>query len=254
MPRARSAAERVEHASDAVVERSHHGGEDLDRTAVRRRRPVGELLFLERRLPGPVRRRVVERQIERASTVPFDEVARPVGEDMGEIPPPRRDFLAVEREIAPVLVPVAEVRRAGALQPEELVKARFQRPEARRLAAVPLAEEARPVASAREQPRQRGKFRLEPEGIAVDPVQERLGEPGRVARRVAPGQQGDARRRAGRRAGVAVGEANALGGEPVDVRGDVVGPAAAGEISPSEVVGEHEDDVGLAHGAGPGTR
>ena len=58
-----------------------------------------------------------------------------------------------------------------------------------------------------------------------------------------PGEQRVARRRAGRRAAVAVGEPQAFLREPVDVRRLDRGRAVAAEVAVAEVVGVDQDDV-----------
>ena len=66
--------------------------------------------------------------------------------------------------------------------------------------------------------------------------------------RVTPGLQGGAGGRADRTGGVAVGEADAFGGEAVDGRCPVVVTSLAGEIHPAHVVDQDDNDVGLVGG------
>ena len=58
--------------------------------------------------------------------------------------------------------------------------------------------------------------------------------------------------RAERAGGVGLGEADAAGGEFIDVGGFAEGAAVDGGVAPAEVVGEDEDDVGRAGGGGLG--
>ena len=51
-----------------------------------------------------------------------------------------------------------------------------------------------------------------------------------------------------RAGGVGLGEADAAGGEFIDVGGFAEGAAVDGGVAPAEVVGEDEDDVGRAGG------
>ncbi len=64
------------------------------------------------------------------------------------------------------------------------------------------------------------------------------------ARRVAPGHEAGTRRTAIGRGDVAVGKAQSVLRDRVDVRGrDVLGKALRGEFAPAEVIGVKDDDV-----------
>ena len=66
--------------------------------------------------------------------------------------------------------------------------------------------------------------------------------------RVGAGEERRARRRADRLRHVEVGEAHALGGQPVDVRRADARRAVDADVAVAEVVGVHEDDVRRAVG------
>ena len=78
-------------------------------------------------------------------------------------------------------------------------------------------------------------------------VEERRDAP---ALRILPGGQRAARGRADGRVHIELREANALGGEPIDVRRLRILVAEAGEVAPAHVVDEDHDEVRLPGGLG----
>ncbi len=71
---------------------------------------------------------------------------------------------------------------------------------------------------------------------------------------VAPGDQREAGRRADRRVGVGLGEADALPGQLVQLRRGEVGLAVDAQVGMAQVVGQDEDDVRLFAAARGGAR
>jgi len=61
---------------------------------------------------------------------------------------------------------------------------------------------------------------------------------------VAPCDQRKVRGRTDGRVGIRLGEAHALGGKAIQVRGLVLGLAVDAEVSPAEVISENEENVG----------
>ncbi len=148
----------------------------------------------------------------------------------------RHAGLVAEEERGVVVVGVALVEVA-----EEGVEAHAVRVAGgARLAQAPLAEEGRRVARVLEEVGERALALaqgLDREGPAAG-VAPHAGVAG-----VAPGHEHGARGRADRRAGVEVGEAQALGGQPVEVRRANELLAVGADVAVAEVVGEDEDDV-----------
>jgi len=139
----------------------------------------------------------------------------------------------------------------AALGFDRLVEAALGRMVVGRTAEVPLPEHRGRVA---------GLLELVGEGVALErelrdvidrakrtslPVEavDRADRIGAGTGAVLAGEQGGAGRGAVL-AVVVVGEAHALRGEPVDIRGLVILAPEGAEIGPAEVVGQHEDDVG----------
>jgi hypothetical protein len=122
------------------------------------------------------------------------------------------------------------------------------------LAEVPLAELGRGVAGLLQRLRERDGLRRERRDV-VDRAQ-RAGAPVKAvdaadgvdagAGAVLAAEQRRARRLAVGAAGVAVREPHSLAGQAVDVRRLVVLAAVGGDVGVAEVVGEDQDDVGLA--------
>src|SRR5713226_3617312 len=83
---------------------------------------------------------------------------------------------------------------------------------------------------------------------------QRLLEPNRGSRRIAPGDEGAARWRAHRRCRVCAGEAYPLRCQPVEVRRPVIGAPIATEVAIAEIVGKDEQHVWERLPAGPGAR
>ncbi len=108
---------------------------------------------------------------------------------------------------------------------------------------VPLAEINGLVAGAAQQLGD-GGFLDRQVDVAVrrDPVVDP--DPARDAAGHEPGPGG----RAHRRRGVGVGEAQPLGGEPVEIGRPDIGVAVDSEIAPTEIVGDHDDEVGPVGG------
>ncbi len=84
------------------------------------------------------------------------------------------------------------------------------------------------------------------------PQAQRLLQPDLQPVLVTAGHQADPGGRADRGVGIGLHEAQTLGCEAVDVRRLVVRPAVAADVGVAEVVGQQEDDVGLARPGRPG--
>src|SRR5262245_19217928 len=152
--------------------------------------------------------------------------------------------LALDEVVHAAPVAVAEVVDAPAERAEELLVAALERAEVRRIAEVPLAGQRGGVAGVPEERRQGGVAGRQPE---VGAVARRAGDGllGGAAQAVLipAGDQGEAGRRAHRRVRVAVGEAQALGGHPVETGGDRRARAVAADVGVAHVVGHDEDEA-----------
>ena len=248
--------ERGQDAADALVHVADHRQVRLDGAAV----GVGDLVqpaghgLVIARLPGPVRRRVVDRQEEGrlASALPADEVHGALGDEIGEIPDGMGFRLALEEVVLPGGVAVGEVVEAAAHRAEELPVAALQRSEVRQEAEVPLADQGRRVAGVAQQRGQRRVVRRQAQHrIAAVAARDRLVVAAAQPVLEAPGHQREARGRADRRVGVPVGEAQAVGGQTVELGGARRPAAVTAEVRIAEVVGEDEDEVGPHRAADP---
>ncbi len=175
--------------------------------------------------------------------VAADEVGRLVGEEVGQIGAlfvggrrvgleievyPHRDDRFVESALLRVVRPI--------------------------LAEVPLAEEGGGVTGGLEGLRERDLLERQPCHVVHRPERSALPvEAIDVADRVHPGprpvltaHEGGPGWLAIGPAGVAAGEADALGGEPVDAGTLIVPAAVAGQVGITQIVGQDKDDVGPA--------
>ena len=234
--------------ADAVVERRDHRGEDPGLLVL-------DVAVAVEVLRGRLQRHVgrVVRQVEEEGflVVPVDEVEGLAGQDLGQVlglfdhlpaaedgPPPRLG----DRLRIPVLHSFGgwldEDRTS--LHAEELVEAAVERVFPALPAELPLADRPGGVAGG---PHHLGQRRLvEVEAIVLDRRVELVA----VSLRVAAGHQPGAGRAADRGGHVAGLEAHARGAQGVDVRGLDDLAAVQAEIAVAEIVGEDEDDVGLA--------
>ena len=190
-----------------------------------------------------------------ASALPADEVHGALGDEIGEIPGGMGFRLSLEEVVLPGRVAVGEVVEAAAHRAEELPVAALQRSEVRQEAEVPLADQRRRVAGVAQQRGQRRMVRRQAQHrVAAVTARDRLVVAAAQPVLEAPGHQREARGRAHRRVGVPVGEAQAVGGQAVELRGARRPATVAAEVSKAEVVGEDEDEVGphaAAHSAVP---
>ncbi len=137
------------------------------------------------------------------------------------------------------LLGVLEVVEAAAVEAPEVIIAALQRPELRRRAQVPLADQPRLVAGLLEQRGQGGMFGRQAHGAQA----QGLFQPHRQTVLVAAGDQPRAGGRADRGIGIGLHEPEPLLGQAIDVGGLVVGPAVAADVGVPQVVGQQEDDV-----------
>ncbi len=184
------------------------------------------------------------------------------------------DRIEVLIRVLSVRVVLAQVHRRARQKAQRLIEAARIRSRLRRFAQMPLAEKHRVIAPGLQKLRHRdfaGRHRLLGErrhlthklgmkdGLvgALVVSRNQLHERDRSrreleaeARRVAPGHDRCARRRAGRIAGIAVGESHALVRDRIDIRRGhrATGDAATvkRDIVVAEVVGKNEHDVGWA--------
>ena len=113
---------------------------------------------------------------------------------------------------------------------------------------MPFAEVPGGVAAGLQGARERRRPGFEPLRVAFGFVgrpgfEERVDTP---ALRILSGDEGAPRRGADRRIDVELLEAQAFGGQSVDIRRLRLLVAKAREVSPAHVVDQHEDEVGLA--------
>jgi len=242
---------------DLGVHALHHLPVDRRGAAVE----IHELLALEaarlrsisRPFPGPVRRG--EMEAEKEALAPrgraFDDRHRAVAEEIGEVAF-ARDGGAVVPEVWFVVGPgVPEVVEGTAADTVEVVVPALQRPKRRLRSEVPLTDEEGPITLGSEQ---RGQRRMPGRQADVGGGAQGLVETDPQAVLVPAGDEGSPGRRADRRVGVRLEEADTVGGDPVDVGRRKAAPAVAGEIGDPEVVGEDEDDVSAARVGAAGRR
>jgi hypothetical protein len=200
-----------------------------------------------RPFPRPVRRRVVEAQVKWPVVAPSDELGRAVGEQVGHVPNPLGGDVVLPEVWLSRTADVREVIHAAAVNAEELVEPVAVGRELRHEAEVPLADERGAIPGALEQGRERRMARREAElgrsAFRRAPSHRPL-ELRPEALRVPTGHERDAGRRARRRGGVRVREANARGDQSVDVWRLIVGPAERAQVAVAEIVGENEEQVG----------
>src|SRR5262245_12551634 len=143
---------------------------------------------------------------------------------------------------------VVEVIDRADAESIEMVIATFERTEIRQRAEVPLADERRSVTCFSEQRRQRRMLGWEADGIDA------LDSPGsRCSNRffqanakpvlIASSDERGARCRTDCGIGVALSEADAAGGDVVDVRCPQIRAAVASHIGVTEIIGHDEEDV-----------
>ena len=177
----------------------------------------------------------------------IDEVDRGLREQVAREITRRRDV--DPRAVLPEPIGVLPVRLLMGEIAERLVEALSLRQSRRALVSQsPLADERRAIAARPEDLGHRDVAVLERQlAVAADAA---------VAR-VQPGHQGGARRRADGAARVVLREPRALRGQAIDVgRAELLLPVR-GEVTPAEIVGVDEDDIGRARGGGgclPGRR
>jgi hypothetical protein len=188
-----------------------------------------------------------------ASALPADEVHGALGDEIGEIPDGMGLRFSLEEVVLPGRVAVSEIVEAAAHRAEELPVAALQRAEVRQEAEMPLADQGRRVAGVAQQRGQRRVVRRQAQHrVAAVTARDRLVVAAAQPVLEAPGHQREARGRAHRRVGVPVGEAQAVGGQAVELGGARRPAAVTAEVSVAEVVGEDEDEIGPhAHSAKP---
>src|SRR5262249_38474429 len=187
------------------------GVEVVDRPALAER--LCELAIVSR-LPRPVRRGVMEAEQERlfGSGATRDEFDGAVAQQIGEIAVAVHLGAVLEQVVRAEAVLMREVVDATRQRAEMLVVAALQRPERRRKAEMPFADQRRAVAGSAEARGERGMA-----GWQADPLVAAHGAADRLLRRAADavlittGRERKARRRADRRIGIAAREAQALG-------------------------------------------
>jgi hypothetical protein len=143
---------------------------------------------------------------------------------------------------------VVEVIDCAHAESVEVVIAAFERTEIRQRAEVPLADERRSVTCFSEQRRQRRMLGWEADGIdALDSSGTRCGNRFFQANAkpvlIASGDERRARCRTDCGIGVALSEADAAGGDAVDVRCLQIGAAVASHIGVTEIISHDEEDV-----------
>ena len=146
--------QRCEDAADALVHVVDHAEVGVDRAA----REVADVLavggeqlglrLVGTRLPGPVRRGVVEREQERfrLPAPALDVIERARADQVGEIADAVHLGLSLPQVVHAGGVAVREVVQASAHRAEEFLVAALERPEVRRVAQVPLADQRGGVA------------------------------------------------------------------------------------------------------------
>ncbi len=140
---------------------------------------------------------------------------------------------------------MGEIVDTAAHRAEELLVSAPQGAEVGQEAKVPLADERRGIASlAQERWQGRVRWRQAENGIA--PMAAGNGLVIAAAQTVlkASGHQREACRRAHRRVGVAVGEAQPVGGQAVERGRARRTPAIAAQVRVTEIISKNEDDVG----------
>ena len=205
------------------------------------------LFFLVARLPWPVGRRIVQRQVERLIPVAQNEVTRSTGQNVGQIADRTRRSFTVHRHQPSLIILVAEIRSGSTNRAKVFVKARLQGSEIWRFSAVPLSKQSCSITRLREESGQGWKFRLQAKRVSVDPRQYRLCQTSGMAGRITAGQMRNARRRAGGRARIAIRQAHAFGGQSVNSWRQIVRASVTTWIRPTHIVGKNENDVGLIH-------
>ncbi len=171
------------------------------------------------------------------------EARRALGDDLRVVAQVLDLDLALVEVVVAVVVDLREVVEPAGEVAEEAVPAEPRRAEPGQVAAVPLADQRGLVAAPLQLRGERGMV----ERYAVDRRRraDRLSQAAFEPARIAAGVEAEARRRADGRGRVAVGEAHAGGGEPVDVGRSDLRRAVAGEVGPAEVVGEDHEQVRL---------
>ena len=245
------ALDRLQHAADLCVHGGDHAAIGFLRAAVEVDRVLAAqalgLGFVTGRLPRPVRR--VEMQAEQEGLaglgVAVDHLHGVAAEQVGGVAGLRHRLVVVPEIRGAGAAGVQVVVDGAAAIAVEMVIAAFQRAEIGQVAEVPLADQGGAVAGLAQQRRQGGVVRWQADAL-FRAAGQRFLQPDGQAHLVAAGDDGDARGGADRGIGIGLGEAHAARGDAVDVRGLQIRPAVAADIGEAHVVGDDEDDVGLA--------
>mmetsp|Transcript_67487 Transcript_67487/g.186944 ORF Transcript_67487/g.186944 Transcript_67487/m.186944 type:complete len:527 (-) Transcript_67487:101-1681(-) len=240
--------QRGQHAAHGSIQRGDDLAVLLQVAAV----GVVEVLELARHrfvawaLPRPVRRGEVQAQQEGLGrTLAAQEGLAVVGDQVGVVAHLVDPHLALEQvrgQVGADAGLVGEIVHRAAGVAKELVVAALQRTELGQGAEVPFAEQRGAVAAGLQQRGQGGVLGWQAELVAG--AGNRLLQPAAQPVLVAAGDQAKARGRAHGRVGIALREADALGGQLVEVGRGVVALAVDAEVGPAQVVGQDKEDVG----------
>ena len=199
----------------------------------------------DRRLVGhlerPVRGVVGDLEEERTLRVLLNEADRPLGDQIGHVSVGVDRRAVFEEVVCAVRIGVLVIIDEPAQESEEVVEPVRVGLELRAIAEMPLAHQGRRVSGVLQELRQRLAGGWQSASAGGRRGQRRLEARALI---VAPGHQHRAGRRA-RRRGVEVGEPDAVGRQPVDVRRPDVGSAVTSVVAVPDIVHDDEDDVRL---------
>ena len=250
--------QRIQQPADAFVHVMDHALIGVDGAAVDMLAHALQAFGLGAvlaRQPGPVRRAVVQREVEGLlGRLAFDEVHGAAAQQIGQVAVFGVRLLVAPEVGAPARIAVGEVVGAAGVKAVELLVARQARAEMRGVAQMPFADQGRGIAGVAQQRGHRGVIGRQAQHLVAMHAGDGL--LGRTAQAVLPAARGQrkARGRAHRRVGVAAREAQALGGHGVQARRDVGGVVVriartgAAQVGIAEVIGQDEDQIGAGVG------
>jgi len=241
----------MENTAYTVVQRRDHGPvtlaliERFRRVAVAceglvrglpQTRCAGWLVFRIRVVSG-VERNVAE---ERPTLVSFDELTRRIGKNKGAVAV-GLCRLGVAVEVVTTVVNISVIIAVSGDIAEILIEAPIRGSAAAGKAEVPFAEAAADISCFGEIARQDHLGVRQRDLLKFVNLPELFVQT--IAQRMPTGEQGTARRHAGRRGNVEVGAADSFGSEPVDPRRLSHLIAIASQITIADIIEEHDHDV-----------
>ncbi|OPZ09032.1 MAG: hypothetical protein BWZ10_02596 [candidate division BRC1 bacterium ADurb.BinA364] len=181
---------------------------------------------------------------ERPVFVSLDELQGRPEKHVGAVAPIGLPLAVVAQHVVEVIVApvVRTLADSAAAMDQDLLEAAILRTERIIVAQVPLAEDSRAIA-------RRGKNIGHGRFAGLQHRAPHDGVPNADARRIAPGHQRRACRRA-RRIDMEIGQPKTLAVQAVQIRSADHGVAVAAQVAVALVVGHHQHDIGLSNNGG----